>query len=91
MFGGVSSTPETLDIAFVLGRVLTFIVLVLSAVLARRLVSIYKGGTLQKSWLLLLTGILVFALAQLASASSLVFESDLFRIGAAVTGLDAGA
>jgi hypothetical protein len=78
---------ETLDVIFVLGRVLASVILLLGAVFAWRLISIYKGGVLQKPWLVLLTGILLFALAQLVSASSVVFESDILRIAAAIASL----
>jgi hypothetical protein len=78
---------ETFDVIFVFGRVLASIILLFGAVFAWRLISIYKGGILQKPWLLLLTGILLFAIAQLASASSAVFESDMLRIVAAIVSL----
>jgi hypothetical protein len=78
---------ETFDVAFVLGRLVASVILLFGAVFAWRLISIYKGGILQKPWLLLLAGILLFALAQLVSASSVVFESDMLRIVAAIVSL----
>jgi hypothetical protein len=78
---------ETIDIVFVSGRIATSMVLLLSAILALRLVSIYKGGMLRKPWLLLLAGIVVFALAQLMSASSTILGSDLIRTVTAVISL----
>ena len=78
---------ETIDIVFVLGRIATSIVLFHSAVLALRLISIYKGGILRKPWLLLLTGIMVFALAQFVSALSAIFEVELIRMAAAIVSL----
>jgi hypothetical protein len=78
---------ETIDIVFILGRIATSIVLFLSAVLALRLISIYKGGILRKPWLLLLTGIMVLALAQFVSALSAIFEVELIRMGAAIVSL----
>jgi hypothetical protein len=78
---------ETIDIVFVLGRIATSIVLFLSAVLALRLISIYKGGILRKPWLLLLTGIVVFSLAQLVSALSAIFEVKLIRMAVAIVSL----
>jgi hypothetical protein len=78
---------ETFDIVFVLGRLVASVILIFATVLAWRLISIYKGGILQKPWLLLLAGILLFALAQLASASSAAFESDMLRIVAAIVSL----
>jgi hypothetical protein len=78
---------ETFDVVFVLGKVVASVILLVGAVFAWRLISIYKGGILQKPWLLLLTGILLFALAQLVSASSVVFASDTLRIVAAIVSL----
>jgi hypothetical protein len=78
---------ETVDIVFVLGRVATSIVLLLSAVLALRLISIYKGGILRKPWLILLTGIVIFSLAQLVSAFSAIFEVEIIRMAAAIVSL----
>jgi hypothetical protein len=78
---------DTIHIVFVIGRIATSIVLLLSAVLALRLISIYKGGILRKPWLLLLTGIVVFSLAQLVSAFSAILEAELIRMAAAIVSL----
>jgi hypothetical protein len=83
----ISLMAETFDVVFVLGRIIASVILILGAALAWRLISIYKGGRLQKPWLLLLTGILLLALAQLMSASSVVFSSDPLRIIAALASL----
>jgi hypothetical protein len=84
--------PEAFDIIFVLGRVVASVILLVGAVFAWRLTLIYKGGfykggLLAKPWLLLLSGILLFASAQLVSASSVVFDSDTLRIVGAMVSL----
>jgi hypothetical protein len=55
----------------------------MSAIVALRVISVYKGGMLQEAWLLLLAGIILFALSQPVSAASGMFESDAFRVVAA--------
>jgi hypothetical protein len=78
---------EILDLIFVWGRIITSIVLLGSVILGLRLIYIYKGGVLQKPWLLLIAAIVVFALAQLASAAANALESDLLRVVAAALSL----
>lgn len=76
-----------LDVLFVAERILTSILLLLSAYLALRLLSYYKGGMLAKPWPPLFAGIFMFAIAQPISAVAGVYESDFLRVVAAALSL----
>jgi hypothetical protein len=78
---------ELLDTAFLLARIISSVILAISAVVALRVISLYRGGMLQRPWLLLFVGILVFAFSQPISAASAILESFLLRVIGAVLSL----
>jgi hypothetical protein len=71
---------EIFDTIFVIERVCASVILLLSAVYVWYMIRLHKGGIMQKPWIVLLSGILVFAVAQLVSASSAVLGSYPIRI-----------
>ncbi len=71
---------EIFDMIFLIERICASIILLLSSIYVWRMIRFHRGGTMQKPWIFLLSGILVFAVAQLVSASSAVLESYPVRI-----------
>jgi hypothetical protein len=61
-------------------RLCAAVILLISSLYVWRLVRYYTGVSLQRSWLLLLGGILVFAVAQITAGFSALIGSDALRV-----------
>jgi hypothetical protein len=84
--GTLSMVLGQLDLIFLTLRTLTAVILLIAAVLSLRLMSFYKGGIMERTWLSLLVGVVFLAFAQPIATVAGLFESDLLQVlGSIVT------